>query len=159
LLSGIVYVQRITDPRMAATPHRNLLIFEELTGHRGTKNVILATTMWDKLHPKLDDGSKREKGLKDEYWNVMIHHGAGVDRFLNTSDSAWSIVNNVVIKSGHKAGLLFQKERVDQGKCLKATSAGEAVGLNLDRLIDRQNRRMRAGRKTWGPPLGIFGKI
>jgi hypothetical protein len=131
---------------MSATPHRNLLMFAELTGCKGTKNVFLATTMWDRLHPKLDNGSKREEGLKKEYWNVMIHHGARVERFLNTSDSAWSIVDSVVNRSGPKAALLFQKERVDQGKYVEDTSAGEALELELGRLVERQNQTVKT---TW----------
>jgi hypothetical protein len=119
-------------------------MFGELTGRKGTKNVVLATTMWDKLHPQLDDGGKREKDLKKKYWNVMIRNGAAVERFLNTSDSAWSIVDNVVDRSSPKAPLLFQKERVDQGKYVEDTSAGEALGLNVGRLVKRQNKTVVA---------------
>jgi len=130
-------------------------MFGELTGRRGTKNIVLATTMWDRLHPTLDDGNKRENGLKKKYWKVMIRHGAAVDRFLNTSDSAWSIVDNVVTRSDHKEALLFQEERVDKEKCLKETSAGEALDLKLNQLVKRQEKTMRVG-TTWSSPLGIF---
>jgi len=135
---------------MSATPHRNLLMFGELTGRKGTKSVVLATTMWDKLHPKLDDGGKREKALKKQYWKVMIRNGAAVDRFLNTSDSAWSIVDNVVNRNGPKAALLFQKEMVDQGKYMEDTSAGEALGLDVGRLVKRQNNTVAAFGYSWG---------
>ena len=135
---------------MSATPHRNLLMFGELTGRKGTKSVVLATTMWDRLHPELDDGNKQEEGLKKQYWKVMIRNGAAVDRFLNTSDSAWSIVNNVVNRSGPKAALLFQRERVDQGKYVEDTSAGEALELDLGRLVKRQNNTVVAFGYPWG---------
>ena len=138
---------------MSATPHRNLLMFGELTGREGTNNVVLATTMWDKLHPQQDDGGKREEGLKKEYWKVMIHHGAGLDRFLNTSGSAWRIVDNIVKRSGNRAALLFQEERVDQGKRVKDTSAGEALELDLGRLIEKQNKTMK---KTRGNAIGYL---
>ena len=137
---------------MSATPHRNLLMFGELTGRKGTNNVVLATTMWDKLHPKLDDGSKRERGLTKKYWKVMIRNGAGVERFLNTSDSAWSIVNNVVNRNGPKVALLFQEETVDQGRYVEETSAGEALELDLGRLVKRQNRDNTV--VTFGYPCG-----
>jgi hypothetical protein len=55
LLSGIVYVYQINNSRMAAAPHRNLLMFSELTGPRSAKNVVLVTTMWDKLIPEFDE--------------------------------------------------------------------------------------------------------
>jgi hypothetical protein len=126
---------------MSATPHRNLFMFAELTGPRAAENVVLATTMWDKLHPKLDNGSKREQCLKEEYWNVMIHHGATVERFLNTSNSAWSIVDNVFNRNENdqKTALQFQEERVDRKKRLKETSAAKALSRDIDRLVQRQN--------------------
>jgi len=130
---------------MSATPHRHLLMFAGLTGPGSAKNVVLATTMWDKLHPQLDDGDKREKGLEQRYWNVMIHHGATVERFLNTSDSAWSIVDNVVKrnKSNQKAMLLIQEEMIKQKKSLPATSAGKALNRDPNQLAEEQNKAMQ----------------
>ena len=117
---------------MSATPHRHLLMFAELTGPKSAKNVVLATTMWDKLHPEIvDEGSKRENDLK-EYWKDMLDHGAAIERFLNTSDSTWDIIDNV-IKNDRKAVLLLQEELVDQKKHLLATSAGRA--LFVDRVM------------------------
>ena len=58
-------------------------MFAELTGTCAAENVVLATTMWDEPHLKLNNGSKWEQCLK-EYWNVMIHHGATVEGSLNT---------------------------------------------------------------------------
>jgi hypothetical protein len=91
------------------------------------------------------NGNEREKGLKEEYWNFMIYHGATVERFLNTSDSAWSIIDNVVKrnKNDQKAVLLFQQEMIDQKKSLSATSAGRALSRDLDRLVERQNKAMQ----------------
>ena len=145
LLSGVVYVHRITDQRMSATPHRNLLMFAELTGPGSAKNIVLVTTMWDKLHPQFDDGHKREKGLEKKYWNVMIHHGATVERFLNTSDSAWSIVDNVVKrnKSDQKAMLLIQEEMIKQKKFLPATSAGKALYRDPNKLAEEKNKALQ----------------
>ena len=128
---------------MSAVPQRNLHIFEELIGSRSAESVTLATTMWDKLS-RFDNGDERENGLKEEYWKGMIDHGAAVERFLNTSDSAWSIVDNIVNKNNHKAALLFQEERVDEKKPFKKTSVGEALYPDLDKLFPkRQQNRMR----------------
>ena len=135
-------MQRIDESRVSATQHRHLLMFAELTGPKSAKNVVLATTTWDKLSED-DDGDEWEKSLKEEYWNVMIHHGAAVERFFNTSDSAWSIVNNMVKKTVPKAALLFQEEMIDQKKHFASTSAREALDLNLGKLIDRQKGTMK----------------
>jgi hypothetical protein len=101
-------------------------MFKELTGSGGAKNVVLATTMWDKLSRDVN-GDEQETGLKEKYWNAMIDEGAAIERFLNTSDSAWRIVDNMVQKNVPKAGLLFQEERVDQKKDFAETSARRAL--------------------------------
>jgi hypothetical protein len=94
---------------------------------------------------EFDDGDDWEKDSKEEYWNAMIRHGATVERFLNTSDSAWSIVDNIVEKNNQKEPLLFQEERVDQKKHFARTSAWEALYLNLGKLMnfERQTNMMR----------------
>jgi hypothetical protein len=136
---------------MGSTPHRNLLMFAELTGPRSAKNVVLATTMWDKLNPKFkNDGIEQETDLKQNYWNVMIHHGAAVERFLNNSDSAWNIIDNIVNRNefDQKAVLQFQEESVDRKQPLQATGAGRALHLGLDRLIEKQNKLIERQNKT-----------
>ena len=142
---------------MAGTPQRNLLMFAELTGSRSAKNVVLATTMWDRLHPKFDDGDKREKVWKEQYWDVMIHHGAAVERFLNTPDSAWSIIDNLVerSKNDQRVALLFQEERVDQKKPLRATAAGKAF-RDFNKSIQRQNHAIHEPvvRSSYGTKSG-----
>ena len=111
LVSGIVYVHRIVDP-ITPTSRHNFLMFAKLTRYRSTENVVLATTMWDILGPSFDVGRKREEGLKVEFWSVMIPHHVAVKRFLNTSDSAWSIVDSVVKNNDQKKVLSMKKKRV-----------------------------------------------
>ena len=138
---------------MSGTPHRNLLMFEELTGPKSAKNVVLASTMWDKLHPKFDNGNTREKDLEKKYWNVMIHHGATVERFLNTSDSAWSIIDNVVKRNEGKAVLLIQEEMMVRKTSLLKTSAGKALYLDPNRLAEAKNKAIQES-TVWSSSSG-----
>ena len=117
-------------------------MFEELTGSKSAENVTLATTMWDKLS-EFDDGDEREKGLKEEYWNAMIDHGAAVERFLNTSNSAWSLVDNMFKRSVPKAALLFQEERIDQKKHFEKTSAVQALIASPTHRLKEKNETMQ----------------
>jgi len=112
---------------MGSTPRLNLRMFEELTGPGSAKNVILVTTMWDILGPTSEVGNNREARLKAEYWNVMIEHGAAVERFLNDSDSAWNFINKNINKKNKRTALIFQEERVDQKQPLKETGAGKTL--------------------------------
>lgn len=146
-------MQKITEMRMSATPHRNFLMFAELTGPGSAKNVVLATTMWDLLGSRINGGKKREQRLKEEYWNIMVHHGAAVERFLNDSDSAWTIIDNIVNRNDQKAVLQFQEETVVQKRPLLATAAGKALFLDLDLLVERQHKTMQES-TVWSSPSG-----
>ena len=78
-------------------------MFAKLTGTRSAENVVLVTTMWDTLKPTfVIDCGKREQGLKAEFCRVMIPHHIAVERFLNDSISAWSIVDRVVKNDDRK---------------------------------------------------------
>ncbi|KIM49723.1 hypothetical protein M413DRAFT_21883 [Hebeloma cylindrosporum] len=143
LLSAIVYVHNITEARMSATPHRTLLMFGELTGCKGPLSVVIATTKWDTLaDTEIPAATDREQSLQKDFWNVLIHHGAIVQRFHKESDSAWKIVDNIV-RTTRKTGLQFQYERVDQKKPLVKTSARIALDLPLPTLVDKQKRTMQ----------------
>ena len=150
ILSGIVYVQRITDTRMSTANYRNLLMFAELPGPTIANIVVLVTTMWDKLSPEFDDGDKREQTWKEEYWNDMIPHGATVKRFLNNPESAWKIIDNVVNRSKNdpKTTFKFQEQAAGQD-----TSVRETSGLDLDRSVERQNKTIQEPNK-WNNSSG-----
>src|SRR5579862_2518370 len=60
-LNGVIYLHRISDPRMGGTAVRNSRMFRKLCGVNAFKNVILATTFWEKVSPA--DGDRREREL------------------------------------------------------------------------------------------------
>ena len=62
-LSGIIYFHRITDPRMEGS-NMNLRMFRELCGEKNFSNVILCTTMWDKVGE--EEGRRREQELRNK---------------------------------------------------------------------------------------------
>ena len=51
---------------MTATPLKNLLMFKQLCGKKMFKNVILTTTMWDKVDKPT--GATQEEELRSIYW-------------------------------------------------------------------------------------------
>ncbi|KDR82096.1 hypothetical protein GALMADRAFT_115026, partial [Galerina marginata CBS 339.88] len=69
-LAGIVYLHRITDNRMSGAYYQNLRMFDELCGEKAAANVVLVTTMWDKV--EADVGEMREEDLTKNYWKKMI---------------------------------------------------------------------------------------
>ncbi|KAL2833776.1 hypothetical protein BDW59DRAFT_156578 [Aspergillus cavernicola] len=76
LLHGIIYLHWITDIRMQVSARKNLILFRQLCGQEALKNIILATTMWDKV--AAEEGARREKELIDtpEFWGWMLGKGS-----------------------------------------------------------------------------------
>jgi hypothetical protein len=54
-------------------------------------NPVLVTTKWSRAHR--DEGQTRELELCEEYWKALLHGGAQRERFVNTYESAWKIVD------------------------------------------------------------------
>jgi len=104
---------------MAGSPLRNLNLFEKLCGKGAFQNVILTTTMWDKVDESM--GSMREEELRKTYWKAMVSVGSGLARFRNTHDSAWEIIGRF---TRPRVPLKLQVEMVDKGLKLAETTAG-----------------------------------
>ena len=64
LLSGIVYLHRITDVRIDGTSLKNFKMFQRMCGPDALKNVLLTTTQWSNVNPAL--GEQREGNLLHE---------------------------------------------------------------------------------------------
>ena len=79
-LSGIIYLHRISDVRMQGSAKRNLFMFKKLCGPNALNNVILATTMWDRVCEA--EGLARETELTstDDFWGWMLSQGSKVHR-------------------------------------------------------------------------------
>lgn len=126
-LRGVIYLHRITDPRMQGSAMKNLFMFKKLCGPEGLKNVILATTMWENVAK--EDGDRREAELRDtpDYWKTMIeNHGSRMVRHQNGSDSARGIIDSL-LESTEPITYAIQNEMVDQGKYLDQTGAGKEL--------------------------------
>ena len=126
---------------MAGTIHRNLRMFGELCGDKSAKNVVLVTTMWDKVRNEAD-ALKREDSLKLRYWNVLLYHQASVARFYNDQTTAWNIINHGTGRD--RTAVLLQEEMVTLGRNLNETNAGKALYRDLQSLLDKQNKTMHS---------------
>jgi hypothetical protein len=66
VMTGIIYLHKISETRMTEPPRRRLETFEKLCGSDLPEKVILATSMWNMVTE--DEGSKREQQLQLKYW-------------------------------------------------------------------------------------------
>ncbi|KDR82091.1 hypothetical protein GALMADRAFT_276688 [Galerina marginata CBS 339.88] len=142
LLSGIIYLHRVTDNRMSGTPYRNLRIFGELCGERAARNVSLITTMWDRLDQDL--GKSREQSLRETFWKPMLDNGATIARFNNNEPtSAWDIIDSVISRRSKPIPLLLQEEIIDCNRSLKETHAGQELCEDLQNLLAQQKETIQ----------------
>ncbi|KAF8438394.1 P-loop containing nucleoside triphosphate hydrolase protein [Boletus edulis BED1] len=128
MLSGLLYLHRISDNRVAGASRRDLAVFKGLCGKVNMKNVVLVTTMWDEVED-LSVGSKREENLSSVFWKDMIRHGSRTCRFQGTLESAWDIIDCLDLeRSGQRRTTLqIQQEMVDRGLPLHETLAAKAL--------------------------------
>lgn len=141
LLHGIVYLHRISDPRLQASAKKNLLIFKKLCGQDALKKVILVTTMWDKVGPEEGEARERELIRTPEVWGYMMGKGSRHRRHLNTAETARGIV--LSLASGSAIATSLQKELVDEQLSLDRTSAGQELESELRMERETWARRMR----------------
>ena len=141
LLSGILYLHRITDNRMAGTPLKHLRVFRKLCGEDALDKVYLTTTMWDEVDPMVGQGRLEE--LQREYWKVMISQGAQIVCCRNDDDSSKKIIQRILHQDAARKTLLLQEEMVDLERELKETEAGQELYSQLERMVGKQTAILR----------------
>jgi hypothetical protein len=153
LLTGIIYLHRIMDPRLGGRALRNIRMFRSLCGDQALSKVVLATTFWGHVTPTV--GMERERELKTpEFWGKMIEKGSKVFRQDNRKISAQKIIEYLVNKRTAQnlgVALDIQIEMVDQGKTLAQTGAGQEMNariLAMKRDYEEKIARLRADLKV-----------
>ena len=77
-LSGIIFLHRISDPRMAGSARRNLIIFKRPCGERAYQSVVLATSMWSKVSEAEGETRERELVETETFWGLVQEGQPGV---------------------------------------------------------------------------------
>jgi myosin heavy subunit len=151
-LTGILYLQRITDVKMAGTAFNNLRMFKKLCGESFYPRVTLATTFWDTV-PEAD-GKRREAELMstDEFWGCMIERGSSVYRHTGTEESAMALLQSIIkhrmdaSRTSAPTYVRMQREIAEENKSLDETSAGREVNAKIleeRRKFERQLREAK----------------
>lgn len=126
----------LEDRRMSGSSLRNLKMFRQLCGEQSMQNVILVSSGWDliQMTGQEHQGEAKEAELKSnkDFWQAMISKGARVARFLNTKESAHSVISKLI--PDPPIVLQIQHELVEDGKDLADTAAGVTVNEELAKL-------------------------
>lgn len=137
-LSGIIYIHPISDTRVTHHTTKNLDMFRKLTGEKNLKNVVLATSMWDKVTEP--EGLGRQHELESKFWKLLTSMGAQTVRHDDTAESARSIASTLL---GNKPFYLqLQEEMGKDNKALRDTAAGREVMVELARIKEEHQREL-----------------
>ncbi|KDN62123.1 hypothetical protein CSUB01_07282 [Colletotrichum sublineola] len=115
LLTGVVYMHKITDNRVSGSSQRSINMFKKLCGDDSFKHVVLTTSMWGE--GDADAATiNRETELKEDkrFWGLMQSGGSKVMRQMHGLTT-----------------LQIQRELVEENRDLEETSAGQEVGREL----------------------------
>ena len=129
-LSGVIYLHRITDPRMSGSAIKNLELFKLLCGKDAFPIVWLVTTRWNELPQERGDFQQavdREGQLcaSEKFWGAMIHGGSTVIRHERLDLACTKAIVERILQRPGEATLAIQHEMVTLGLPLDKTSAGE----------------------------------
>lgn len=139
LLSGIIYLHRVTDVRMEGPSLKNLRMMKKLCGEGSLANVVLATTMWENVSE--EEGVRREEELKQKFWKEMIEYGSTIRRIMTgRADDARALVKSML--NNRPASTRLQEELRD-GKTLIQTEAGIEIRDELARLEQKLKEEHR----------------
>jgi hypothetical protein len=106
-------------------------------------HVVLATTMWSDV--RAEAGERREQELRKHYWKDMVAGGCRTERFEDTYESAWRIVDSLAEKGW--THVLLSSEMVDAQLRLLETRAGIALNDELLKMIRQQMGMVRRLRR------------
>jgi len=124
-------MHRISDDRFGGLAGKNFRMFRELCGEQTLRNVILMTSMWERVTPQ--QGSDRERQLKDKHFKAAIDKGAKLCRHTNTPESARAILRMVL--KNRPAVLKIQHELVNNRKDIGQTGAGGELSRGISGAI------------------------
>lgn len=130
-LNGLIYIQRISDPRFTGQSARDLRKFRNLCGEGGFKNVVVLTTFWDCVTN--DEGRKRETQLKSRFFKELVQGGARFMAHDQSLGSAQEVLKHVLTLV--PTNTRIQEEIRVEGKRLEDTAAGSVHRKDLEEFI------------------------
>jgi hypothetical protein len=121
-LNGVIYIHRISAPRMAGSALRNVRIFRKLVGEDAFSSVVLATTFWEQVEDTVAEDREAELQANHNFWGAMTERGARMVRLHhNNRAEGLELLRDIAAKT--KVVLKAQDELVNQGKAITETDA------------------------------------
>ena len=134
-LTGVLYFHPISDFRMDWISTLNFKMFQELCGESGFQNAVIVTNMWGGVDLQVGEAREAELMREDVFFKPILDKGARIARHENTVTSAQNIIRLVL--GNHPLPLSIQRELVDEGKDISATSASEELHREINAQIKK----------------------
>lgn len=159
LLSGIIYLHKITDNRMDGASMKSLRLFRSLCGEDNLSNVILGTTMWGLVDEAT--GVKREKDLEENYWKEMMDKKTSMRRISTNPDDAKILVESFLRNMPFVTQI---QEELKKGTPLSQTGAGAALRDEMEKMSERYKQELETAKtkmekayikRKW-PPRSLY---
>jgi len=114
---------------MDPSSKKSLRMFRSLCGNNNLKNVILATTMWEKTDEV--DGKRREDELRNNFWKEMLSNRSALARISNDPEDGKRLIRQLL---DNQPMVLKLQDELSSGKSLSATDAGAEIREEMERL-------------------------
>ena len=138
-LTGVIYMQRISDVKVSGSARQSFRMFQELCGEETFPNVLLVTGMWDTVTPEIGDARDRELASKDIFFKPVLEKGARMMRHDNTRASGLQIVRNLVDRP--PVTLCIQRE-LGGGVDIMQTSVYKQIREVMSELVAQRQRKL-----------------
>ncbi|KPI38425.1 uncharacterized protein AB675_12017 [Cyphellophora attinorum] len=138
LLTGILYLHKISDNRMSGSSMKNLRSFKKLCGAKAMSQVVLATTMWGITDRTTAKRHESDLTTTKDYWGSMIANGSKVFRQDRNEVSGREIIQYLIEQRYLNSDLkpLAIQTEMEQGKTLYETGAGQEMRSELAKLTE-----------------------
>ncbi|KAF9063527.1 hypothetical protein BDP27DRAFT_1299590 [Rhodocollybia butyracea] len=140
-LNGLVYFQRISEPRFSGQDEINLRMFQKLCGTDTYKNTIVLTTFLDKVSEH--EGEERERQMHNNFFKELVEGGALL--MQHTQDyavTAQSVIDQIFTFE-FPVDVQITKEIREEGKKFEDTAAG-SMREEMDILAAKHNADLAA---------------
>ena len=140
LLSGLVYLHQINKTRMSGSAVRALHLFQRICGEDNYKNVILATTFWNKIEHCKQEGIDREERLlaNEGFWKLMKEKGA---KPMRLGKNYQDILPALMAMAEKPTMTLEIQQELSNGLGLEQTMAGLFINNDDEEFQKEQERK------------------
>ncbi|KAI6113566.1 hypothetical protein EDD16DRAFT_1126920 [Pisolithus croceorrhizus] len=121
-LTGVIHIHSITNNSVSAEDVQSVKLLCHLCGNNAADRVRLVTTTCDQVEGFDVNNVEAISEITD--WRLFIGAGARPERFDDTSEEAWKIVEGL---ENTKKALLLQEELVDREMRLEDTTVGKHI--------------------------------